>query len=156
MTKSLEQIASDVRAAYSQGATAGMGILGSLAAAKIEIVHVPVHPRDGIWDGSAWAKAEHESLKMLDHALIGFSQELKSVDVSGDGLRTITILKGTLKDGTPLAHEVRTELTLKDGKIVKSVAYTNWGSESGLLILKALGMGDFAKLAAQQAAQQRT
>jgi len=54
MTKTLEQIASDVRAAYSQGATAGMGILGSLAADKIEIVHVPVHPRDGIWDGSAW------------------------------------------------------------------------------------------------------
>jgi len=147
MADSIETIASNIREGYARGAGAGMGALGSLMADRIEILHEPLQRGDGMWKGSDWAKAEHGAIASLHKAIVGFRQDVE-VTVTGENeIMTVSVMSGTLQDGTPLAHKVRSVLTFSNGKIVKSLSYTDSGSESGKLVSKALStVPEFLKL----------
>ena len=138
MKKSLEQIAQDLREAYVAGAGEGMGILGSFFADKIEILHEPIQRGDGLWNGADWVKAEHGAIRALEKGVIGFRQDVVVTVIGADQIGTQNTMSGKLPDGTPLLHKVRSVLTFKDGKIVKSLSYTESGSESGQLLTRAL------------------
>ena len=143
MTNSAEEIASKIRAAYAEDSVTGARVQGSLAADKVEIHHVPAGPRDGTWDGPIWATAFLEAAKSLQNAIVGFRQEAE-ITVVGDEIRTVSTIKGALKDGTALSHTNRSVMTIKNGKIVKAINDNGGASESRQLLLKALSQSSSA------------
>jgi len=143
MTNSAEAIASKIRAGYAEGAIAGARIHGSLAADKVEIHHLPAGPKDGIWDGPTWATALLEAVRSLQNAISDFRQEAE-ITVVGDEIRTVSTIKGALKDGTALSHTNRSVMTIKNGKIVKAINDNGGASESRQLLLKALSQSSSA------------
>ena len=137
MTDSVQEVAEKIRTGFAAGPVVGMGMLGSLAADKIEIQHIPALPSDGIWDGPSWALADLEAVKTLNDAIKSFRQNVE-LTVIGDDIGVVNTFTGALADGASLHHLVRSVHTVKNGKIIKSVVNTDLGSSSGQLLLKVL------------------
>src|SRR3974390_2684972 len=126
MASSAEQIACRIRDAYAKGPLVGAQAQAAIAAEKIEIQHVPAHPADGLWDGSTWATQLEGAVKAMQTAIPDLRQEVEA-STDGDEIQLATTLTGTLPDGRLLDHRIKSSLTVRDGRIVKGVSYTDAG-----------------------------
>jgi len=138
MPKSAKEIATELEEAWSQGPLKGIKVLGSMAADKINVTHVPPVSIDGIMDGKAWAESMQQLYEgTLQRTISGFEQKV-TCTVNGDVIQSANIFKGTLKDGTRLNHCVDGLMTVKGGKIVNAVTIYNDERESWASLVKAM------------------
>ena len=143
MTSSAQQVAAKIRAGYAQGPIAGAEVQGSFAASKLEINHIPAQPGDGVWEGPVWAGALLGATKALQAAIPDFHQDIE-LTATGDEVRVVSTLKGTLKDGTVLNHTNRGVLTVKEGKIVKAVNNNQGAGDSRQVMMRAFSQNSAA------------
>ena len=116
---SVEQIRAAIEAAHKRDGSGPFEGIVPFLAAKVETVHQPSFPNDGVIDG-----AKLGASLPLEHSLANAAIEGRRMDVTftanGDQIRMKGVLTGRLRgSGKALVHPVDVVWTIANGRIVR-------------------------------------
>jgi hypothetical protein len=156
-----DDIADDLRQAWTKGPLEAATTLGSWIGPDFELHHNPPTPNDGLRPGPAYAEDRANQVKAFLKAMPDY-HEKADISTQGDEITVSFTMAGTLPDdeGDVLLN-VRAVYTVADGKIVKAVAHTGEGGggqprpldPSSNPVFKALSLGGYEGMSRLRPAQ---
>jgi ketosteroid isomerase-like protein len=122
-TKTVTELAEHVRERFGRDMSAGLAALAPYAAEQVEVAHEPAHPADGIKPRAQIAEAWSKEGEMLQSVIPDADITDLVVTTRGDDQLLVDgVFRGTLPDGSALAHEYKIAYEIRHGRVVRAVA----------------------------------
>lgn len=150
-SKTVEDVAAELRRSYAAGPIEAARATSKLLADKVEMLHEPPSHADGWYARGPLERHRVGMVEALVRAVPDW-REAADISVRGDSLVVNMIWSGTLPDGSRFTANVPSELTVKSGRIIRTLAKVDGTSMAPLLpLLQSVGW-DMAADAADLAA----
>jgi hypothetical protein len=116
-----DSIAAELDAAYREGPTAVLAFMQSRFAERVEVLHEPPLPTDGVYERDVVLAAQAQQQDVKERVVADYSEV---ATVSGDNAEVVVVLRvtGRLPDGSALRIDSRDTLTLREERIVRLVS----------------------------------
>jgi ketosteroid isomerase-like protein len=130
-----QQIADALAAAYATNRPAVTAAFEAALAERVELVHLPAQPQDGVYDRSLLVAAQAAQAERIA-AIIKDFREVVTTSATADEVTVTLSISGTLPNGTPIAINGTDVLTVADGRVHRMLSMVE--SEQWDALLAAL------------------
>jgi hypothetical protein len=113
-----DEVAAELRAALDGGPKSLIDAAGRRFGDKVEVVHEPAMPSDGVMDGAELRTMTGNETAAIEQGIPDASYE-GTVTVDGDDITVNATLSGSLPDGDTFAVTIPMMFTVKDGEVVR-------------------------------------
>jgi len=121
MQTDAQRIADDLTTAYATGGPAVTAAFEAALAERVELVHRPAQPQDGVYDRAVLVAAQTAQADRIASVLKDFRQTA-SISAGADEVTVRLAISGTLPDGTAIAISGTDVLAVADGRVHRMVS----------------------------------